>query len=320
MIDITETTDLKTLQHLAIWQEGERLISAEPAGEGNMNLVLRVSTSQRSIILKQSKDYVRKFPQIPAPIERIKVEHRFYEILQHHPWLQHYSPKVLGYLPEQHILITQDLGKGSDFSRMYNPDFRFNEDDFDALSHYLNHLHSIQGIDFPANSSMKTLNHEHLFRFPFDPENGMDLDSIQEGLQELSLSYKADADLKSKLEQLGARYLSKGDTLLHGDFYPGSWLSTSNGLKIIDPEFGFLGDKEFDLGILLAHFDLAAADPQWKKRFLDAYAHEFDRDLLKAYQGMEIMRRLIGIAQLPVSLDLKEKEALLKKARNLILS
>ena len=320
MIELSEKTDLQTIQELPVWRENEKVIHAEPAGEGNMNLVLRVKTNYRSVILKQSKTYVRKFPQIPAPVERIQVEHKFYELLQNHPALHQYSPKILAYLPEDHILVTQDLGKGSDFTKMYNPDFSFNESDFNSLSHYLNHLHGIQGIDFPDNYSMKTLNHEHLFLFPFEPENGLDLDNIQEGLQKLSHSYKHDTALKTELRQLGERYLSKGNTLLHGDFYPGSWLSTSGGLKVIDPEFGFLGDKEFDLGILLAHFDLAKVDQKVSERFMETYEHSYDSDLLKAYQGMEILRRLIGIAQLPVSLELKEKEELMKKARNLILS
>ena len=40
------------------------------AGEGNMNLTLRVQTEERSFILKQARPWVEKYPDIPAPKER----------------------------------------------------------------------------------------------------------------------------------------------------------------------------------------------------------------------------------------------------------
>ena len=43
--------------------------------------------------------------------------------------------------------------------------------------------------------------------------------------------------------------MQNGDTLLHGDYYPGSWMRVRERLYIIDPEFSFAGPKEFDLGI-----------------------------------------------------------------------
>ena len=43
------------------------------------------------------------------------------------------------------------------------------------------------------------------------------------------------------------------------------------------------------------------------------------RRLALQFAGMEIMRRLIGVAQLPLAADLSRKEALLATSRDLVL-
>jgi 5-methylthioribose kinase len=59
--------------------DGERVRSVSKAGEGNMNLTLRVVTSKRSFVLKQARPWVEKYPQIAAPVDRALVEIAFYE-------------------------------------------------------------------------------------------------------------------------------------------------------------------------------------------------------------------------------------------------
>ena len=48
--------------------KNEALIQTEIAGEGNMNVVMRLKTNQRSFILKQSRPFVKKYPNIAAPL------------------------------------------------------------------------------------------------------------------------------------------------------------------------------------------------------------------------------------------------------------
>lgn len=57
----------------------EKLISATKAGDGNMNYVLRISTNFRTFIIKQSRAYVEKYPQIAAPATRVITEAAFYQ-------------------------------------------------------------------------------------------------------------------------------------------------------------------------------------------------------------------------------------------------
>jgi 5-methylthioribose kinase len=320
MIDLNENSGLTDLQNLLFWNHDEILLSSEPAGESNMNLVLRIKTNQRDLILKQSKPYVRKYPQIPAPIDRIAVEHQFLKLISSDEVLANQAPSVIHFDREAHILITADLGKSADFSRIYSGTESLESEHILELTKFLNRLHTLNAYGFPDNMAMRQLNHEHIFHFPFTIENGFDLNQVQSGLQEISLVYKKDESLKSEIEKLGKRYLSQGNSLIHGDYYPGSWLDTESGVKVIDLEFGFVGDREFDLGVFLAHLDLGKQEEKLKELVLKNYSNPVDSRLVNQYRGVEILRRLIGIAQLPLRLSLQEKQKLMESAKNFILN
>ncbi len=320
MIDLLENSSLEILGNLPVWNPSEKLIRTEVAGESNMNLVLRITTNERNVILKQSKPYVRKFPQIPAPINRIAIEKDFYTLMESDPVLASFSPKVYHFDLENYILLTEDLGKGSDFLEIYSKDLPLSEAVLAQLADYLNALHSLEISSFPENLEMKQLNHIHIFNFPFEEENGFDLDTIQPGLQALSLKYKLDNELKKTIQNLGEQYLATGKTLVHGDFYPASWLKVGDDIKVIDPEFGFLGDPEFDLGVLFAHLKLSKQAESLKSDFLKKYKNSYSLAKINHYEAIEIMRRLIGIAQLPVQLSLSEIEELLAAASHQLMS
>ena len=302
--------------------EKERVKILEKPGEGNMNFVLRVITSwNRSFILKQARPWVEKFPQFEAPVERVIVEATFFKLLQDIPNLKSFTPTFLDYDANSFILATEDLGSGADYSFLYKDGQKLSPDEVRGLVQYLSALHQIPPpANFPENKEMRLLNQEHIFNFPFLEENGFNLEDIQEGLQEAAIPYKKDVVLKEQIAICSKLYLQQGKHLLHGDFYPGSWLKVADGLKIIDPEFGFVGPAEFDLGVFVAHLVMAQQEEELIEKILDIYEKSvsFDKSLLFRFAGIEILRRLIGIAQLPLSLSLLEKKTLLKQAVNWI--
>ncbi len=300
-------------------EEKEHITKITKAGEGNMNVVLRVTTSTRTIIIKQSRPYVQKYKDIPAPIERIAVEKSFYEAIGTGA-IKENIPTIIGFDPESYILMMEDLGNCDDMSFIYHQRTISNYQ-FEKLIEISYQIHNTATpIDFPANMKMRELNHQHIFVLPFLTENGFSLDDIQIGLQELSMPFKENENLKKQMTQIGEKYLSKGNTLLHGDYYPGSWMSKNNHLYVIDPEFGFIGFPEFDLGVMAAHLIIATHDPSYIEKIIKTYPKYIDIELYKKIAGIEIMRRLIGLAQLPLSRTLAEKEQLLLMSKNMILS
>jgi 5-methylthioribose kinase len=170
------------------------------------------------------------------------------------------------------------------------------------------------------NRAMRTLNHEHIFIYPLMEDNGFDLNNVLDGLQAAAMIYKTDEVFNDIVKKLGEVYLADGQYLLHGDYYLGSFLKTSNGVKIIDPEFCFYGRAEFDLGVLIAHLKMSEQGNEIIEEAIRNYekAEDFDEKLFNQFIGIEIMRRIIGLAQLPLTLSLEKRVALLKEAKDLI--
>jgi 5-methylthioribose kinase len=324
-LDISRSAMLQYLQDKNWMEPYEEVLRLEKPGEGNMNVVVRVVGDTRNLILKQSRAFVNKYPQIAAPIERIGVERRFYALAASQPELRKYLPWVVGFDAKNHLMVLEDLGKGADYTFVYKKDEQMTAEELTAAVDFLKVLHE-QKFDsetvntFPSNLALRKLNHEHLFVYPYMEDNGFDLDTIQPGLQALAMTYKTDSALKQKVLALGKLYLSSGGTLLHGDYYPGSWLRVNASFKVIDPEFCFFGPAEYDLGVMLAHLRMAQQPETDVEAVLEQYGTDVDIRLVEQIEGMEILRRIIGLAQLPLDLSLEEKEELLKWAAKKITS
>lgn len=312
------------IQHELLAPE-ETILSAEKAGEGNMNYTLRVKTTLHSVILKQARPYVEKYPSIAAPVERAAMEAAFFSTAA--PWegVGVMLPKLLLFSPEDHLQVIEDLGEGADFSSFYARKEAIPVADLASLLGFLRTLHQQSRKNPPAdnfqNRAMRELNHFHIFDFPFQPGNGLNLDGNQAGLQALAeRTIFRHPNLRAKTLKLGQRYLADGDTLLHGDFFPGSWLRTNRGVFVIDPEFCFRGEAAFDLGVCLAHLYFCGMD--WTAAFSNIRTHygSFDEPACADFAAVEILRRLYGVAQLPLSFSIEEKEIATILAINQLLS
>ncbi|MEM9667605.1 MAG: phosphotransferase [Pseudomonadota bacterium] len=305
---------------------GSLVTSTAIAGAGNMNLVERVQLDNGdSLILKRARGWVEKYPDIPAPIERAGVEAAFYKSVAGTA-AGKAMPNHLGYDEEQAANLLQDLGEGTDGMFVYDGT-ELPLDQLHAVADWAASLHGISVTaemrDRFSNDAMRALNALHIFTFPLDPDNGFALDEITPGLQAVGDGLKLDAAFVAAVNEVDQRYLSQstdsGAVLLHGDLYPGSWLTTDDGLFVIDPEFCWIGPAEWDVGVLLAHMKLSGQPAGYGDQFTARYGRPLDEDLMNKITGIEIMRRLIGVAQLPLSIDLATKKALLEKARNLVL-
>ena len=308
------------LDHQAWLEPDERVESAERAGEGNMNRTVRVRTDRRSFILKQSYPYCAKFPDIPAPIERIAIEVEFYRIARRSEILAEHMPEILSFAPTDHLAMIEDLGAGSDLLSLYAGD-RLGQGELALLCRLAEALHALplspRERASLRNQEMRSLNQEHIFDIPLRRQNGLDLESLTPGLQAIADELKRDVPYRQAIGELGRIYTSaSGPALLHGDYYPGSILRTGRGLSIIDPEFAFPGPPEFDLGVLVAHLVFAGGQgPAVVESVLEAYRPAIDRRSVEAFAAAELMRRTLGVSQLPLEADLETKRAWLEQSR-----
>lgn len=298
--------------------DDEVLLKISKAGDGNMNIVLRVKSNKRSFIFKQSRPYVQKFKEIQAPIERINVEYNFYKSINQIESQRNF-PKIIGYVKDHFFMMLEDLGISDDFLDIYIKR-KINKTSIIKLTRILKDIHLCNYDDsYPLNNELKKLNHQHIFVLPFMKNNGFSLNSVQPGLEILANTFINKENLKNKSLVIGEKYLKKGKTLLHGDFYPGSWMQNDNKIFVIDPEFSFVGDLEFDLGVFIAHIIIATQNKKYLNEIISYYSNSVNINLVSNYAGIEIIRRLTGLAQLPTNLTLKEKEVLLKLSEHLLL-
>ncbi len=299
----------------------ERVVSVALAGQGNMNRTLRVRTSERSLIVKQSFPWVAKYPQFAAPWDRIAGEHAFYERVSGVAGVGARMPAVIQFEPRGRWMALEDLGEGGDYTDLYRG-VSIGEEDLREVAEYLGRLHAIRPEAEPArNLEMRALNHAHLFEIPFRADNGLDLESISAGLGLAGLKVVTNAEVVERASVLGRTvYLGEGSSLVHGDLFPGSVVRGVGGPRVIDPEFSFDGRAEIDEGVWLGHLVLAGQGvkvlEQWRRLYRGPQGHEVE--LAVGLAGVEIVRRLIGYAQLPLGCSARGRVIRLEVGAGLI--
>ncbi len=298
-------------------QADDRIKLIERPGEGNMNLVHRIVPQRGdSFVIKQARPWVEKYPDLEAPVERIHVEQQYYRFVNRQVGLSGYSPQLLGFDPVNHVLAMEDLGNTMDFTFVYKQGQTFEQGNLWSAINYLNHLQQLRPPpNFPENLNLRKLNHQHVFVLPFN-QNSFNLNQVQPGLQALAKRCVQDTALTREVLQLGNCYLLQGDYLLHGDFYPGSLLKSGDNLKVIDPEFSFVGPIEWDIAVFTAHLWLSQTPEHLIQEAFNQYhiLANFDHMRFAGFTGVEVLRRLIGLAQLPVELTLEQKARLIDQS------
>jgi 5-methylthioribose kinase len=240
-------------------------------------------------------------------------------------------PELLGSSPRDYVLVLEDLGAGGDATGLYRRESAptaVAPEELRNLVGWLVELHtwsrSLPEALRPANLALRELNHAHIFEIPLADPPAVDLDAVTPGLARLAGLARQER-VQQRLTALGQLYLAGNGAmvtsppcLLHGDFFPGSWLRGEGGaLNVIDPEFCYFGCPEFDLGVLVAHLRLARVPAATISALLRQYARaaqEFQAPLLEGFAAAEVIRRLLGVAQLPLDHSLAEKKALLAAA------
>ncbi len=190
LLDPQDLDGLAAYLHKTQLIPDERVISAERIGDGNMNLTVRLRTSSRTLILKQARPWVEKYPHIPAPVERASVEAAFYRVIGAAPDLSRRMPRLLGFDYPAKLLILEDLGERSDLMGLYRED-RLPEAACLQLVEFLSMLHAcaVPAREAPAlrNLAMRKLNHEHQYDLPLRK----DMVSILTGLPQVLSSKRS---------------------------------------------------------------------------------------------------------------------------------
>ncbi|MBL9126523.1 MAG: phosphotransferase [Verrucomicrobiales bacterium] len=312
------------LRRRGLLDDDEPIVAAEKAGEGNMNCTVRVRTPARTWIVKQARPWVEKYPQFEAPWDRALREAEFYRLVHDDPAIARFLPKLHHADPDARLLVLEDLGHGGDYAGVYRGETLEIGTLLD-LADFLSALHAAfpDAARRPAlpNREMRRLNHAHIFDIPLRSDNGLDLDAICPGLRDAARPVLDSTTFRDLAMRSGAEdYLADGPTLVHGDFFPGSLVRTPGGPRVIDPEFGHFGRPEWDVAVFLAHLHLGGQPAEAWHAFRNRYRPptHFDECRVGRLAGIEITRRLIGYAQLPLACGIAARRAWLELAMDLV--
>ena len=311
---VNEIIEIYT-EYLYLLDKGQKHPKCTPIEDGNMNLVLKVFHHGKYYVVKHSPPWVYKYPGISAPQNRSFHEAQFYQRFVNQTELKDQMPEFIGYHSEHHVVILayiENSYNGSVF--YYHPSIvGIPSDLIRQIIKYFAELHQIK-IDMSEsweNKDLKLLNYQHIFVLPYQLDQIQTLEKFCLGLSDIGRRVSHNKDLIDVVSQLGAAYLkAPPEVLLHGDLYPGSLVISKNKVYVIDPEFSFYGQKEYDLSIFFAHHLILGGSLDDIYAFIDLYlnySNENDKDLHASFKvelclgfiGCEILRRLLGAARLP---------------------
>jgi 5-methylthioribose kinase len=237
-------------------------------GDGNLNFVYLVTNRHRpeeTVVLKQAVPYLRLAGESwPLTRHRMNIETA---ALQHFRGLcpQH-VPEVFHSDIERSLVVMQRLREhrilrgaiieGGIFEHVVG-----HLSDFMARSLffgsdlYLQPAVKREAVARFTNVELCKITEDLVFTHPYDdsPTNSYNTALPRTTIDRL----QRNPQLRAAVGELKLAFMTRAESLLHGDLHVGSVMVSARETYVIDPEFAFYGPMGFDVGILLANYFLA---------------------------------------------------------------
>ncbi|MFZ3589568.1 S-methyl-5-thioribose kinase [Bacillus sp. DJP31] len=335
---LTERSAITLAIRLRLFEDGEVLTCYE-IGDGNLNLVFRVvdHVNSKGIIIKQALPYAKVVGESwPLTLQRNKIECQALKIFSKHvPGL---VPDVLYNDEVLAITIMEDLSH-LEIARKG----LINRNDYPLLSQHIG-TYLAKTLFYTSDFALEPLQKKLLAKEFVNPELckitedlvftdpffNHETNNFESALKDDAENLWNDLSLKLEVAKLKKKFLTSGESLLHGDLHTGSIFVSQTETKVIDPEFAFYGPIGFDIGqftanLLLNALSLPEQDRDslyhhvaktwyvfsttfstlWKEESLEVYSRidgylEFTLNQIFedtiGFAGCELIRRTIGLA------------------------
>ncbi|MDX3381520.1 S-methyl-5-thioribose kinase [Streptomyces niveiscabiei] len=264
---ILETEDIPAyLRERGHW-EGAADPGVREVSDGNMNRVFLASSADgsRSLAVKQALPWVRVAgPSWPMNPDRADAEARAYE--QVAKVAPDKIPAILGYDPENHALVMEDMSDLEVLRTLLNEGASYGTETSARIGEFVAQL-TFTTSDF----GMPSAERKALVAASVSPE----LCKITEDvvlsepyiehehnhwlpeLTDLAAAFRADGVLRTEVADLRHTFMTSAQALLHGDLHTGSVMvgerDGSHVVRVFDPEFSFVGPIGYDLGLYWAN-------------------------------------------------------------------
>ena len=232
-------------------------------GDGNLNLVFVVKGDRGSVVVKQALPYFRMVGESwPLSLRRTFFEYQALSRQQERapgtvPAVYHFD-EPQAFIVMEHLAGHTTLRKALILGRQLP---RIAEDLGLFMARTLfrgSDLHMEAGARkadlalFAANVDLCAVTEKLVFTDPYyaAPNNR----HTAPQLDRLVATLRADSEVKVEAQKLKQAFVTKAETLIHGDLHTGSIMVTADSTRIIDPEFAFCGPAAFDVGVLIGDF------------------------------------------------------------------
>lgn len=253
--------------------DAKNLVEFKEVGDGNLNLVFIMKDSLgKGIVLKQALPYVRLVgPDWPMTPSRARIE--FETSVIHSQFANNLVPEIYDYDQARYIIAMEDLSDHKVWRGALNDGLRF-EGVAAPLGNYVaktafgtsifnlgQEKHKTE-VARAINPGLCLITEDLVFSEPYF-ENGRNsyLPANEKDAQELA----NDKEMVNEIGILKYKFMTAAESLIHGDLHTGSVMikcedkQVASSVKAIDSEFSFYGPIGFDLGALVANYNIAAA-------------------------------------------------------------
>ncbi|MDU6546511.1 S-methyl-5-thioribose kinase [Anaerococcus vaginalis] len=230
-------------------------------GDGNVNYIYKITDGKKSVIVKFSDDYIRGSTTRKLSSARSKIES---EILQKQFELSNgLAPEVYSYSEENSFIVMEDLSDYKVFREsLKNKEILFKDFGTEMAKFLYNTLFKTTDLVMDIKSKKETvarfvnydmceISERLVFTEPYMNNQGLNSYS-NENEEFIKKEFYNDPKMKYEVAKLRNLFMTKSESMIHGDLHSGSIFVNEKGLKVFDPEFAFYGPMGYDIGNIIA--------------------------------------------------------------------
>lgn len=338
-------------------------VSVKEIGDGNLNYVYRIKDegTGQSIILKQAGDTARISDEFKLSPDRNRIETE--ALTLQGSFVPDLVPTIYFFDEVMNCCAMEDLG---DFQIMRQalvehrtfPQFADHITTFMAETLVrtsdvvMPHKDKKEQLKRFVNPELCEISEDLVFTEPY--YNNFTRNEVTPGNEAFVAEHLyQNTELHTHVAKLKYTFLTKSESLIHGDLHTGSIFIKEDETKVIDPEFAFYGPMGYDIGNVVANLIFAWANgvvrkdrsfvdwiektlvevvDQFKEKFVatwknhavepfaiqnEAFTTAYLEDVLKDTAGMaglEMNRRIVGLAKVK-DITILDGEARLRAER-----
>lgn len=234
--------------------------------DGNLNSVFLVDGPQGGLCVKQSLPYVRVFGEgWPMDINRARFEYAYASRVAPHvgglaPRIHHFDETQFITVMEKlepHVILRSAMLAGRRLPRAITDVAEYAA----RTAFYTSDLavpferKFADASVFSGNLALQRITVDLVFTDPYVESERNRV--LSPHLDTWAARLREDSALKTAVARHRLTYLSKAQSVLHGDLHTGSVMATPDDTRIIDGEFALLGPTGFDTGSFIAHYVMA---------------------------------------------------------------